>query len=229
MSIARHPDFRLQRLTIGEERAPLLVIDNLLAEPDALVATAASKGFAEIGTYYPGVRAKVPLSFQQFVLELLREDFTNTFALTAATPRFTSCHFSLVTTPPERLNYLQRIPHTDSASNQELALIVYLFKSDLGGTSFYRHKPTGFEWVDESRKPEYLRHVERQQDEVMRTSTGFIAEGNAFYDRIGYQEGVFNRMLVYRRTSLHCGAPKGAGAISANPRAGRLTITGFIA
>ena len=58
MTIARHRDFRLQRLRIGREQAPLVVIDNLVANPDDLVNVAASKQFGDVASYYPGVRAK---------------------------------------------------------------------------------------------------------------------------------------------------------------------------
>ena len=58
MTIARHRDFRLQRLRIGREQAPLVVIDNLVTDPDDLVNVAASKQFGEVASYYPGIRAK---------------------------------------------------------------------------------------------------------------------------------------------------------------------------
>ena len=229
MSITRHPDFHLQRLSVGTEAAPLLVIDNAVANPDELVKAAATKGFMGVDTYYPGVRARTPLSFQRFVLEDLREEILRTFSPANTNLRFTACHYSLITTPPEKLGYLQRVPHIDSMNGEELALVMYLFKSDLGGTSFYRHRKTGFETVDHTRETEYLRHLEAEQDAVMRTSTGFIEGSNEFYERIGHQDGVFNRMLVYRRTTLHSGSPTIPGAISADPRRGRLCITGFLA
>ena len=58
MTIARHRDFRLQRLRIGRDQAPLVVIDNLVANPDDLLNVAATKQFGDVTSYYPGVRAK---------------------------------------------------------------------------------------------------------------------------------------------------------------------------
>ena len=89
MSFSRHANSSVQRLAIGAERAPLLVIDNLLADPDELVDIAAAKSYGDVASYYPGVRAKVPLTFQQFLLEELRPEFVSTFGLGAAL-RFTS-------------------------------------------------------------------------------------------------------------------------------------------
>jgi hypothetical protein len=229
MSFARHPDFRLQRLSIGREAAPLLVIDQLLSTPDELVDLAAGKVFADVASYYPGVRAKVPLTFQRFILESLGDEIAQFFGLRPGALRFTACHFSLVTTPPQQLTYLQRIPHIDSLNGSELALILYLFKAPLGGTAFYRQKKTGFEYVDESRKEEYWRHVQAEQKAVEASPAGYITGDTDFYERTGHQDGVFNRMLVYRRTTLHSGAVAADYAPSLDPRRGRLSVNGFIA
>ncbi|MES1195837.1 MAG: DUF6445 family protein, partial [Steroidobacter sp.] len=41
-----HPDIRIQKLSIGNEGAPLLVIDNLVAQPEELVQLAARKHYS---------------------------------------------------------------------------------------------------------------------------------------------------------------------------------------
>lgn len=228
MSFVRHRDFRLQRLTLGAESAPLLVIDNALADAEALVDIAAGKPFGDVTSLYPGVRAKVPLTFQQYVLENLRSELMAVFGLSGAI-RFTSCHFSLVTTPPARLTYRQLIPHVDSLNSKELAFILYLFKADFGGTAFYRHRKTGFEVVDESRVAEFSRHLEAERPAVERSPPGYINGNTEFYELIDRQEGVFNRMLVYRRTSLHSGDLRPDFVPSDDPRLGRLSINGFLA
>src|SRR3990170_1310866 len=164
MDFALHPDFRIQKLEIGRERAPLMVFDNLVANAEEMVELAAGKQFGDVVSYYPGVRAKVPLSYQRFIIEQFRGVFAEYFGMNAAALRFTNCHFSLVTTPPEKLSHLQRIPHIDSVAGNELAFIHYLFKAKLGGTAFYRHRGTGFEYVDEARKSQYLRQVEEEKN-----------------------------------------------------------------
>jgi hypothetical protein len=47
MKLDLHPQLRIQRLTIGAEQAPLLVIDNLVANADELVEDAAASAFTE--------------------------------------------------------------------------------------------------------------------------------------------------------------------------------------
>ena len=59
------------------------------------------------------------------------------------------CDYSLVSTPAQELAPPQRIPHVDSLAKSGLATIHYLFKANLGGTAFYRHRRTGFESIDE--------------------------------------------------------------------------------
>lgn len=229
MEFISHPDFRLQKLTIGREQAPLVVIDNLVANPGELVDLAATKLFGDVVSYYPGIRSKVPLTYQRFIIDRLRDTFSGYFGLSATAVRFTSCHFSIVTTPPDKLAALQRIPHIDSTSSSELAFIHYLFKSDLGGTAFYRHRATGYEYVNDARKDEYWRIVYDEQAGPDKAEVCYINSDTAQYEQVGSQQGVFNRMLIYRRNSLHSGALARNFVPDANPRTGRLSINGFIA
>jgi hypothetical protein len=229
MTIAIHQDFRLRELEFGLERSPLVVIDNLVANPEALVDLAAGKLFGDVVSYYPGVRAKVPLTYQRFIIEQLRDAIAGIFGLNAGTMRFTACHFSLVTTPPEKLTYLQRIPHVDSLSRTELAFIHYLFKAPLGGTAFYRHRATGFESLDQARRPLYWRHIEEEQKGPHPPPAEYINGDTPLYEQIGHQEGFFNRMLVYRRCSLHSGSLARNFVPDLDPRSGRLSVNGFLA
>ena len=83
LNFAPHPDLRIQKLAIGRELAPLLVIDNLMSHPDALVEHAAGKFFGDVTSYYPGVRSKAPLTYQQFLLGHMRGVFGEYFRLAA--------------------------------------------------------------------------------------------------------------------------------------------------
>jgi hypothetical protein len=229
MSFALHPDFRLQKLRFGAEQAPLVLIDNLVADPDALVELASAKQFGDVTSYYPGVRAKVPLTFQQFALAQLREVCGDYFGLSPSGLRFTACHFSLVTTPPANLIHMQRIPHVDSLFPDQLAFIHYLFKADLGGTAFYRHRKTGFESIDQSRKAEYMRQVEIEAQGPHSPPAEYISGDTPLYEQLATHKGVYNRLLLYRRNSLHSGALTKNFVPDTNPRTGRLSINGFLA
>jgi len=228
MTVSSHPQIAIRELSIGRERAPLLLIDNLVADPEALVEQAAGKHYTDVMSYYPGVRAKAPLSYQQFITGELRGLIEKFFGLQVPHLRFTGCHFSLVTTPPERLTHLQRIPHIDSTSSNELAFIHYLFKGDLGGTAFYRHRSTGFEYVDEARKLEYFDKVAFEKAGPNSPPAEYINGDTPLYEQIAAHSGVFNRLLMYRRNSLHSGSVRGDSVASSDPRTGRLSINGFV-
>jgi Family of unknown function (DUF6445) len=229
VNLAPNPNFAVQKLNIGREQAPLLVIDNVVANADELVDLAATKFFGDVASYYPGVRAKAPLTYQQYILDQLRGLFTDHFGLQGRKLRFTMCHFSLVTTPAEKLGHLQCIPHIDSTLGTELAFIHYLFKRDHGGTAFYRHRQTGFEIIDQARRAAYFDCVEAEKHGPNKPAVGYINGDTALYEQVGAQDGLFNRMLVYRRNSLHSGSIGPQFVADPNPRTGRLSINGFIA
>jgi hypothetical protein len=229
MSVERHPELRVQRVKIGREQAPLLVVDNLVAQPDALVELAASKMFSGAVSYYPGMRAKAPLSYQQFILEGLRPFIDETFGSAGQQLRFTECNFCVLTTPPEQLSYLQRLPHVDSLDGDELAMIHYLFRADFGGTSFYRHRDTGFEFVDKARQASYMARVAVEKAGPDAAPAQYINGDTPLYERVEAQAGVFNRLLMYRRTSLHSASIAPGFISNPDPRKGRLSINGFLA
>ena len=229
MNFAAHPDIRIRHLALGREQAPLVVIDNLLEDAEHLSELAATKTFVDDGTHFPGIRAKAPLGYQQFVLEQLGKFSGPVFGLHSESLTFTGCHFSLVTKPPERLYHLQCIPHVDSMLGHELAFIHYLFKGDHGGTAFYRHRHTGFEVITPARESEYFRRVAEEKAGPDKPERRYIDSSTPLYEQIHAEAGVFNRMLVYRRNSLHSGSFRLPQAIDANPRTGRLSLNGFVA
>jgi hypothetical protein len=224
-----HPDLRIRKLCIGREQVPLAVIDNVVAEPDQLVAQARGKPFGAVTSYYPGVRSKAPLSYAQFIISAFSGLFAEHFGLGGRTLRMTQCHYSLVTIAPAKLGYLQSIPHVDAYARDELAFVHYLFKRDLGGTAFYRHRRTGFEFVDSERKARFLAAIEEEARGPDRPPPGYIDGDTPLYEQVGRQEGVFNRLIVYRRNTLHSGCIRPDFVPDANPATGRLSLNGFIA
>jgi hypothetical protein len=228
MSLNLHPDISVRKLTLGAEQAPLLVIDHFVADADALVSAAASLRFSHSTRYYPGIRAAASQAYQQLIASGLGDMLREHFQLEGASLRFTMCHYSVVTTPPDKLGMLQRIPHIDSLESKGLASIHYLFKKDLGGTAFYRHRKTGFEFIDETRAPQYFKSLESENDGPNLPGPEYINGDTALFEQIGKQDGVFNRMLVYRRNSLHSGCIGRDFIPDANPLTGRLSINSFI-
>ena len=227
MFLNPHPDIRISRLSIGAEGAPLLIVDNLVSDPDRLVRKAARSRFVGQTSMFPGIRAPAPLSYQRFLETVLNPLLAECFGLQPGRFVFPMCHFSLVTQPPEKLVFLQRVPHVDSLRSDGLATVHYLFHADWGGTAFYRHRRTGFETIDEQRRNEYFGSL--QEESVgSDVADGYIDQDTMLFERVAKVEGVFNRMVVYRRNSLHSGSIDNARIPPADPVSGRLSINTFI-
>lgn len=228
MFLNRHPDLRVSKLSIGAEGAPLLVIDNLVSDPDRLVRKAARSNFVEQASMFPGIRARAPLSYEHFLQETLNPLLSECFAMEPGRFVFPMCHFSLVTLAPEKLAFLQRVPHVDSVRSNGLATVHYLFQGDWGGTAFYRHRRSDFEYIDEGRREAYFRCLEQESRDSDVTGEGYIDDDTALFERVAHVDGVFNRMVVYRRNSLHSGRIDNARVPPADPLVGRLSINTFI-
>lgn len=228
MELHLHPDISVRRLSIGSEGAPLLVIDNVVDNPDALVDYAVNTAFNPVGDFHPGTRAAAPLAYQQLLVSRLQAAFLECLRVENGSLQLSLCHYSLMTTPALTPAAPQRLPHVESLSGKGLATVHYLFKSNLGGTAFYRHRKTGFEFVDEARNAEYSRCLRSEGLPPEALGPGYISGDTALFDEIAKYDGVFNRMLVYRRNSLHAGSVGADFEPDANPGTGRLSINSFI-
>lgn len=228
MNIDFDPQMHIQELTIGREQAPLLVIDNFVGQADELRDNAVQGNYQPPSLAYPGIRTIAPREYQQFLLSQLGPTILKHFGIQCRMLKFNMCHFSLVTTPPEKLSMIQRIPHVDSFEPNGLATVHYLFKGNLGGTAFYRHRKTDYEIVDEARKLEYFKSLEAENDGPSMPGPEYINGDTPLFEQIGRQAGIFNRLLVYRRNSLHSGCISKDFVPDPNPLTGRLSINSFI-
>jgi hypothetical protein len=228
MLIQAHPGLRLQVRRIGAEGATLLVIDNVVADPEKLVNKAVRSHFSVQGAYFPGLRARAPASYDYFLEGLLKPLLREHFGMTPGRLAFPMCHYSLVTTPPQKLNFLQRIPHFDSNADNGIATVHYLFRNNWGGTAFYRHRQTGFEIINEARAPAYFECLQRESRSEGAPGASYINGDTALFEQIDKADGVFNRMLVYRRNSLHSATIDNALVPPADPVNGRLSVNSFI-
>lgn len=213
---------------LGAEKSPLLVVDKFLQDAELLVEDACQQRFVQNSPLYPGVRAPTPISFQSLLLSSLTRQLQEVFQLKGSKLALSLCQYSVVTTPADKLALLQRIPHFDSTKRDELAAVFYLFKEDLGGTSFYRHNKTGYEYIDDGRRIPYFKSLESENGSGNIPQQGYINGDTTLFKRIGEQKGVFNRLIVYRRQNLHSGSISPNFVPDTDPRKGRLTISIFI-
>lgn len=228
MILDLHPQIRVQKLSVGSEQTPLLVIDNFVADPERLVRRAATRMYGQGGRYFPGIRAEAPLSYQQLFTEKLRDLLFQFFSLQGTGLKFALCHYSVVTTPPAQLEFLQRIPHIDSTNRNALASVHYLFRGDFGGTGFYRHRATGFESISPDRSEGYFKLVSEESKGPNAPEPAYINDDTPLYERIAMQDGIFNRIVIYPRNVLHSGCIGPDFVADPDPTKGRLSINTFI-
>lgn len=215
----------MRAATVGDEAGPVVIVDDILTAPAALVAAAAECDYGRIGPYYPGLRAPLGAVFEESAAAALRPLIAAHFYDADVD---IEAYFSVVTTPPAQLAPIQRLPHYDSVDEERLAAVLYLCPPELGGTSFYRHEKTGHELITAARFPEYRAVLEREVAEGGLPPAAYIDDGAPYFKRVARFDAAWNRMLLYRGARLHCSDIRAPEKLSADPRTGRLTITMFM-
>jgi hypothetical protein len=219
---------RVQLRHVGEERQPLLVVDDVLADPYAMIDAARAAAFhAPPHTHYPGLNAPLPQAYYRTVVAALRGPIEAAFGLSRAVGLDYFGFFALATTAARDADPIQKIPHHDGPDPDRLAMVHYLSRADHGGTGFFRHRGTGFESVGPERHAPYVAIAQAQLAATGLGGATYAGAGLADYALIDQVEPVFNRLIVYRNHVLHS-ALLGPSAASADPGQGRLTANGFI-
>jgi hypothetical protein len=213
---------------IGNERAPVVVVDELWPEPQALIEAAAGRSdYSVRSLYYPGVRSSAPPGYASAITAQLRNIVQSTFGFTGDLT-ITDSTFSLVATPAEKLVAFQRVPHFDSTDANRLAVLHYLCGPQHGGTSFYRHRSTGIESVTDENRERYIKAVNAEAKATGIPPARFIDGDTDMFERIARYECAFNGALVYRGRILHSvNMPRGF-IPDPNPLTGRLTVNTFL-
>lgn len=227
MTFVLSPNISFEFRRIGREKQPLLIVDHVLDDPEALVAEALSADYyVPEHTYYPGVNARLPEAYYQPLLAGLRAPLEKAFGVSPRAGLDYFGFFALATQQASGARPIQKIPHHDSPEPGRLAMVHYLCRGPYGGTGFFRHKATGFESIDLGRHEGYLARVGTELDQAV-PAESYAGEGTAGFELIDYAELVFNRLIIYRSHVLHSGL-LGSAPLPDDPGTGRLTANGFI-
>jgi len=222
---------KYQRITqdkIGDEGEPLAIIENFCPFANTLVQAAKTRPFTQESSAYPGVRSPAPRQYAQLLYTTIIDNLTHLFGLTEDSISSINSNFAMINKKPEELRPRQTIPHYDVPEKNALACIHYLCPPKYGGTSFYRHTNTGYEFVDTNREATYLQSLQADIDKHgLPIPTKYINGSTNIFTRIASQEAVFNRALIYRASSLHSGNILDDHHDNAAD-IGRLTMTSFI-
>ncbi|UTA47726.1 DUF6445 family protein [Simiduia sp. 21SJ11W-1] len=220
---------KVTRLKVGQEQQPFLQIDAFMHDAGILRQFAIDKNaFSVVDTFYPGVRMPIPGHYAKALVHNLKDILEADFGCTR--DRIKSCFssYSMVTFSPDQLTVDQRIPHFDTLSTKSIAFVHYLCNGENTGTSLYRHKQTGYEYVDQSRVAELTQILRSQLGNAHATPKGYITKGTDIFDQVHTVNSEFNRIIGYRGSSLHSGNIPADANFSKDPAAGRLTITTLI-
>ncbi|NIB40924.1 hypothetical protein HBA55_15080 [Pseudomaricurvus alkylphenolicus] len=221
-SISEHAE--VQSFHVGHGKEPVVVIDNLLEHPQDLVQYALEGPCFEQQSqdFYPGIRQAGPQKYAQKVRRSLEEN--RYFAVFEASKVDTiSCVLSIATVPPAKLRPIQTVPHFDSCCNDSYAMVHYLCAQHHGGTSFYRHKSTGLEKVQQHQLGGYMRTLKAELMADTSHAPAYIHGDTNQFERIGTVPAKFNRAVIYRCSLLHSGDIQPDLGLARDPRKGRLT------
>ena len=222
-----NPAARVEIKRQGREAQPVIVVDDMLSEPDLWRHVAARAIFAPIRPYHPGVSAVVPARLGNQLRDELAPLIGRTFGLDPVPPAH-SCFLSLVTTPPEALTRIQRLPHVDGLERERIAILIYLAGAAKGGTAFFRQRATGFETVDAGRRAAFEAALDAGLAEHGEPPAGYMGGDTELYERIAVYEARPNRGLIYRGHSLHSAAIAPGAELPEDGAKGRLTINAFL-
>lgn len=201
-------------------------MDGFAPDPDALRAAACAATFEPARHHYPGVRAPLPDEYLAGRMPLIAGVVAEIFGRQGAID-LVDASFAMVTTPPAELTVRQRLPHCDAFAPDRIALIHCLSPGRSDGTAFFRHRSTGFETVDAERAPVFLGQLDAELRHGGLPDARYIDGDTPLFERTERAEAEFNRALLYRSYLLHSGALSPDAVLSADPAAGRLTITAF--
>jgi hypothetical protein len=222
--LGRHERFRYDVVHIGHEQSPVLVIDDFLGNAQILADYAQSQTtFSRSDASYPGLRAPIPPIYSFALRAFLGPIMSQTFGLEGSTLSGINCGYALVTTELRALDVVQRMPHFDGTNPKQIALVHYLCTPEKGGTSFYRHRATGYETIDPSRFADYTGAVRAEIDRLGPPPPRYINGDDPMFERIAGFDAAFNRVLIYRSMNLHSAAIGKDFVFDANPQTGRLT------
>ncbi len=214
-------------LEIGREHRRALVIEDFLADPAALLAMAARSVFRPRVRFYPGVQAPFPFERMAALIAPHKPALREIFGVGPSLALVES-GFAMVTTPPGDLAPLQRIPHVDTTDPDRLAILCYVSGAGFGGTAFYRHKSTGYEFIDASRHAAYNAALDRDVERLGVPEPGYIDGDTDLFEMIASVDAKPGRAVIYPSNSLHSGSIRNADRLSHRVAAGRLTLNAFV-
>ena len=215
---------------IGRRGIAIARIDNALCDAEGVAAVGFAQTYTEDrGNLYPGMRAAMTESFSSALRSWLTPILQRSGILSdSQVIHRGSSFFSVVTTPSQDLLPIQRIPHYDSTDPKLLAAVIYLCDTRFAGTSFYRHRRTGYEEITEENRDNYQIALDHDMRVHGPPPREYMNGGNRLFEAIFSNELEFNSAIVYPGRVLHAGNIEKHFAAPQDQSGWRLTITALL-
>ena len=222
---------RLNVQTVGDEKTPVITIDDPILSTDELVryASQSAEFSSKNQLAYPGIRAALPAEYAAVLKPELVAMISDLYKIPRTYENLLIHQlFSLVTQQPDDLEILQRLPHFDDRSPDYFATVHYLNSGDRAGTGFFRHRPTSYERITEDRYQSYIQAASTHMETNGLPAEKYINASDDHYELIGEVEYRPNRMVIYPGNLLHSGLIQPDRDINDDPASGRLTANLFL-
>lgn len=215
---------------IGRRATPLTLIDSVLCDPARIVALGFAQSYAQDhGNLYPGMRARMPESFSTALRAWLTPILQRQGLLAhSQVIRHDQSYFSVVTTASTDLMPIQCIPHYDSTDPNLLAAVIYLCDTRFSGTSFYRHRRTGYEAITEANRDNYQLALDHDMRVHGAPPREYMNGDNLLFETVFSNPLKFNSAIVYPGRVLHAGNIQGPFHPPRDRSEWRLTITALL-
>ena len=226
-----NPNFTETVLWVGDEKTPVVIIDDFAQAPQDLIEYAKTHCPlipTKVDTnYYPGaISAAASQQYTDNMYAALKPIIKKAYRLPVGYPSWIDSSYAMVNFSPKKLAQSQRIPHYDSQGPGQLAFLLYLCHPPHQGTALYRHKKTGFESIQPARAEQFLAAIDPKLASNDYPDQ-YINEGNDDFEQIAKLDLAFNRLIIYPSQSLHSSliVPE---LLSDDMDKGRLTLRTFV-
>lgn len=147
LSLNDESELQIELQEIGDQKYPLLIVDNLYRDPEYVRSVALALKTEPPQSSHPGLSSKIETdisNLHRVVWKSVASEFGYSKEETISRSLFPGYAFMRINRKPENLTIHQCRPHADPV---RIAGVIYLNLPEQcrGGTAFYRHRATGVE------------------------------------------------------------------------------------
>jgi Family of unknown function (DUF6445) len=215
---------------IGRRGIAVTMIDNVLHDPGGVAALGFAQSYtADRSNLYPGLRAPMPGSFSTTFRGWLTRILQRNGVLEGSQAiHHDESFFSVVSTASTDLLPIQCIPHYDSTDPNLFAAVIYLCETRFSGTSFYRHRKTGYEEITAANQNNYRLALDSDMRIHGAPPKEYMNGDSSLFEAIFSAELQFNRAVIYPGRILHAGNIERRFKPPQDQSEWRLTVTALL-